>query len=69
MAALYADIAAKQVRARIQQNKLGKTQYDYDSDEDTEGGEKKIYKLDLIVKLGSWSWSWSNSKFLVKKRT
>ena len=41
MAALYADIAAKQVRARIQQNKLGKTQYDYDSDEDTEGGEKK----------------------------
>ena len=63
MAALYADIAAKQVRARIQQNKLGKTQYDYDSDEDTEGGEKKIYKLDLIVKPGSWS----NSKFLVKK--
>ena len=41
MAALYADIAAKQVRARIQQNKLGKTQYDYDSDEDTEGGKKK----------------------------
>ena len=63
MAALYADIAAKQVRARIQQNKLGKTQYDYDSDEDTEGGEKKIYKLDLIIKLRSWS----NSKSMVKK--
>ena len=39
MAALYADIAAKQVQARIKQNQLGKTQFEYDSDEDTEGGQ------------------------------
>ena len=38
MAALYANIAAKQVQARIQKNSQGKNQFDYDSDEDTEGG-------------------------------
>ena len=57
MAALYADIAAKQVRARIQQNKIGKTQYDYDSDEDTEGGDMKgkgIYPKLYELLSGTW---------------
>ena len=38
MAALYAELAAKQVRARLGGGG-GKVQYEYDSDEDTEGGE------------------------------
>ena len=38
MAALYAELAAKQVRARLGGGG-GKAQYEYDSDEDTEGGE------------------------------
>jgi len=38
MAALYAELAAKQVQARIQKNAGPRTQFDYDSDEDTEGG-------------------------------
>lgn len=37
MAALYAELAAKQVRARLGGGGA-KVQYDYDSDEDTEGG-------------------------------
>ena len=40
MAALYAELAAKQVRARLGGGG-GKVQYDYDSDEDTEGGEEE----------------------------
>ena len=39
MAALYSELAAKQVRARLGGGG-GKVQYDYDSDEDTEGGEE-----------------------------
>ena len=38
MAALYAELAAKQVRARLGGGG-GRVQYEYDSDEDTEGGE------------------------------
>ena len=37
--ALYSELAAKQVRARLGGGG-GKVQYDYDSDEDTEGGEE-----------------------------
>ena len=54
MAALYADIAAKQVQARIKQNQLGKTQFEYDSDEDTEGGQSVKHSnwlLYLIIQM------------------
>ena len=49
MAALYANIAAKQVQARVQKNSLGRSQLDYDSDEDTEGGtwEHKARTLEM----------------------
>ena len=40
MAALYAQLAAKQVRARLGGGGP-KVQYEYDSDEDTEGGEEE----------------------------
>ena len=38
MASLYAELAAKQVRARLAASSGPKVQYEYDSDEETEGG-------------------------------
>ena len=37
MAALYAELAAKQVQARIQKNAGPRTQFDYDSDDENPG--------------------------------